>query len=125
MEPYFFLPFLSLMFTDNDELSGLIAEMTKSQCLIILSNIDGFYTGNPSESDSHLIRVVNRGCDFSQYIQKTKSTAGRGGMQSKYCVASRLASSGIGVVIANGKRENILLKVMTERDTTPCTEFLC
>ena len=49
-----------LMFTDNDELSGLIAEMTKSQCLIILSNIDGFYTGNPSESDSHLIRVVSR-----------------------------------------------------------------
>lgn len=114
-----------LMFTDNDELSGLIAEMTKSQCLIILSNIDGFYTGNPSESDSHLIRVVNRGCDLSQYIQKTKSTAGRGGMQSKYCVASRLASNGIGVVIANGKRENILLNVMTERDKTPCTEFLC
>ena len=114
-----------LMFTDNDELSGLIAEMTKSLCLIILSNIDGFYTGNPSESDSHLIRVVNRGCDLSQYIQKTKSTAGRGGMQSKYCVASRLASNGIGVVIANGKRENILLKVMTERDKTPCTEFLC
>ena len=114
-----------LMFTDNDELSGLIAEMTKSQCLIILSNIDGFYTGNPSESDSRLIRVVNRGCDLSQYIQKTKSSAGRGGMQSKYCVASRLASSGIGVVIANGKRENILLKVMTERDKTPCTEFLC
>ena len=114
-----------LMFTDNDELSGLIAEMTKSQCLIILSNIDGFYTGNPSESDSRLIRVVNRGCDLSQYIQMTKSTAGRGGMQSKYCVASRLASSGIGVVIANGKRENILLKVMTERDKTPCTEFLC
>ncbi|MBP5619523.1 MAG: glutamate 5-kinase [Bacteroidaceae bacterium] len=114
-----------LMFTDNDELSGLIAEMTKSQCLIILSNIDGFYTGNPSESDSHLIRVVNRGCDLSQYIQKTKSSAGRGGMQSKYCVASRLASNGTGVVIANGKRENILLKVMTERDKTPCTEFLC
>lgn len=114
-----------LMFTDNDELSGLIAEMTKSLCLIILSNIDGFYTGNPSESDSRLIRVVNRGCDLSQYIQKTKSSAGRGGMQSKYCVASRLASSGIGVVIANGKRENILLKVMTERDKTPCTEFLC
>ena len=114
-----------LMFTDNDELSGLIAEMTKSQCLIILSNIDGFYTGNPSESDSRLIRVVNRGCDLSQYIQKTKSSAGRGGMQSKYCVASRLASSGIGVVIANGKREDILLKVMTERDKTPCTEFLC
>lgn len=114
-----------LMFTDNDELSGLIAEMTKSQCLIILSNIDGIYTGNPSESDSRLIRTVNRGCDLSQYIQKTKSAAGRGGMQSKYCVASRLASRGIGVVIANGKRENILLKVMTERDKTPCTEFLC
>ena len=114
-----------LMFTDNDELSGLIAEMTKSQMLIILSNIDGIYTGDPSESGTQLIREVKPGRDLSPYIQQTTSNAGRGGMQSKYSVASRLASDGIGVVIANGKRENILLRVMTQRDTTPCTEFLC
>ena len=35
-----------LMFTDNDELSGLIAQMMKAETLILLSNIDGIYTGN-------------------------------------------------------------------------------
>lgn len=38
-----------LMFTDNDELSGLIARMMQADTLILLSNIDGIYTGNPDE----------------------------------------------------------------------------
>ena len=37
-----------LMFTDNDELSGMIASMMDMQALIILSNIDGIYNGSPS-----------------------------------------------------------------------------
>ena len=36
-----------LMFTDNDELSGLIATMMGMDALVILSNIDGIYNGNP------------------------------------------------------------------------------
>lgn len=38
-----------LMFTDNDELSGMIASMLDVQALIILSNIDGIYNGSPSQ----------------------------------------------------------------------------
>ena len=38
-----------LMFTDNDELSGLIAQMMHADMLILLSNIDGIYTGNPAD----------------------------------------------------------------------------
>ena len=114
-----------LMFTDNDELSGLIARMTCSQTLIILSNIDGIYTGNPSDPDSRLISIVKPGKDISQYIQASKSEAGRGGMRSKSSVASATAEAGISVIIANGKRENILVRLMNDRDNTPCTEFLC
>lgn len=113
-----------LMFTDNDELSGLIAEMTQSQLLIILSNIDGIYTGNPADPESRLISIVKPGKDLSDYIQTSKSSAGRGGMQSKSSVASKTAASGIGVIIANGKRDNILPQLITNRDNTPCTEFL-
>jgi glutamate 5-kinase len=36
-----------LMFTDNDELAGLIASMLNAQALIILSNVDGLYNGDP------------------------------------------------------------------------------
>ena len=114
-----------LMFTDNDELSGLMAQMTQSQMLIILSNIDGVYTGDPADPESRLISIVKPGKDLSDYIQSKKSKAGRGGMQSKSNVAKLTASAGISVVIANGKRDNILIRLMNDRDNTPCTEFLC
>ena len=38
-----------LMFTDNDELSGLVAAMMDADLLIILSNIDGIYDGSPAD----------------------------------------------------------------------------
>ena len=114
-----------LMFTDNDELSGLMARMTQSQALIILSNIDGIYTGDPSDPTSQLIRTVEPGKKLDDYIQETKSSAGRGGMQSKSNVAIQTAAAGISVIIANGKRDDILVKLMNERNNTPCTEFLC
>ena len=114
-----------LMFTDNDELSGLIARMTQSQMLIILSNIDGIYTGDPSNPASQLIRTIEPGKRLDEFIQEKKSSAGRGGMQSKSNVAIQTASAGISVIIANGKRDDILLKLMNDRENTPCTEFIC
>ncbi|MBO4430790.1 MAG: glutamate 5-kinase [Bacteroidaceae bacterium] len=114
-----------LMFTDNDELSGLIARMTQSQMLIILSNIDGIFTGDPADPASRLICTVEPGKALDEYIQDKKSTAGRGGMQSKSNVATQTASAGISVIIANGKRDDILVKLMNDRANTPCTEFLC
>lgn len=114
-----------LMFTDNDELSGLIARMTQSQMLIILSNIDGIFTGDPADPASRLISKIEPGRKLDEYIQEKKSSAGRGGMQSKSNVATQTAAAGISVIIANGKRENILVKLMKDRENTPCTEFLC
>ena len=113
-----------LMFTDNDELSGLIAQMTNSQILIILSNIDGIYTGNPDDPKSQLISVVRPDMDLTEYIQKNTSSAGRGGMFSKSSVATKTAALGISVIIANGKRENILINILNDIENTPCTEFL-
>lgn len=114
-----------LMFTDNDELSGLIAKMTNSQMLIILSNIDGVFTGNPDNPESRLISIVKPGKSLEDYIQASKSSAGRGGMKSKSSVAQQTAAAGISVIIANGKRDDILVRLMNNRDNTPCTEFLC
>ena len=112
-----------LMFTDNDELSGLIAQMMQADTLILLSNIDGIYTGNPTDPQSQLIKEVAPGTDLSQYIQTEKSSAGRGGMQSKYATASKIQQAGIRVIIANGKRENVLIDLMEHPETTPHTEF--
>ncbi len=114
-----------LMFTDNDELSGMVATMMNAEKLIILSNIDGIYDGNPSDPESSVIREVYPGKrDLSSYIQTSKSSFGRGGMQTKTNIASKVADEGLEVIIANGKKDNILLKLLTSKEDIICTRFL-
>ncbi|MBQ0050053.1 MAG: glutamate-5-semialdehyde dehydrogenase [Bacteroidales bacterium] len=112
-----------LMFTDNDELSGLVAQMLHADTLILLSNIDGIYDAPPSQAGAQVIRTVLPGEDLSQYISTEKSGHGRGGMTSKYHTASLVAQNGIEVVIANGKTPDILLKLIDDPDTV-CTRFV-
>jgi glutamate 5-kinase len=113
-----------LMFTDNDELSGLIAQMMQADTLILLSNIDGIFTANPDDPDAKLIRQVAPDRDLSEYIQPEKSAFGRGGMHSKYTTARKVSQSGIRVIIANGERENILIDLFERPADTPHTEFI-
>ena len=101
-----------LMFTDNDELSGLIASMMDAQVLIILRNIDGIYNGSPADPASEVIRKIEHGKDLSSYIQTSKSSFGRGGMLTKTNIARKVADEGITVIIANGKRDNILVDLL-------------
>ncbi len=113
-----------LMFTDNDELSGLIASMMDVQALVILSNVDGIYNGPPSQPGSEVIRIVERNKDLSDYIQTEKSGFGRGGMLTKSSIARKVADEGIAVYIANGKRDNILIDILERPDSTLCTCFM-
>ena len=114
-----------LLFTDNDELSGLIATMMGMDALIILSNIDGIYNGNPVDPASRVIPVVERGkTDLASYVQTGRSSFGRGGMLTKCHIAQKVADEGILVVIANGKRSNILVDLLKDPEAIPCTRFL-
>jgi glutamate 5-kinase len=113
-----------LMFTDNDELSGLMATMMQADALFLLSNVDGVYDGPPSSADASLIREVEAGKDLSDYIQPEKSGFGRGGMASKSSVARRVADEGITVFIANGRREGIILDLLGRPENVLCTRFV-
>ncbi len=113
-----------LMFTDNDELSGLIASMMDMNALIILSNIDGIYNGSPSNPESKVIRQIEKGQDLSDYIESSKSTFGRGGMLTKTSIARKIADQGIEVIIANGKRDGILLQLLDKKVDTVSTRFV-
>ena len=114
-----------LMFTDNDELSGMLATMMNADTLIILSNIDGIYNGPPSDPKSEVIREIHQDkTDISKCIQTTKSAFGRGGMLTKYHIACKVADEGITVIIANGKKENILLDLVDENKDAVCTRFV-
>ncbi len=113
-----------LMFTDNDELSGLIATMMHTEALIILSNIDGIYNGNPEDPKSEVIREVHSEKNLAQYIQAGKSSFGRGGMITKMNIARKVADEGITVIIANGKKNNILPELLKKGSDTVCTKFI-
>lgn len=113
-----------LMFTDNDELSGLIATMMDMEALIILSNIDGIYNGNPADEGTTVIREITAADkDLSKFIQTKKSSFGRGGMITKTNIARKVAKEGITVIIANGTRENILPELLKPQSDVIYTTF--
>ena len=64
-----------LMFTDNDELSGLVASMMDAEALVILSNIDGIYNGAPSDPASEVIRKVGADTDLSSWLRKASGSS--------------------------------------------------
>ncbi len=113
-----------LMFTDNDELSGLIARLMNCDALVILSNIDGIYDGNPAADTSRVLREILPADNVMQYVRAEQSSAGRGGMQSKCNTALEVAAAGIHVYIANGKCPDILPALLTNPDSVPFTHFL-
>ena len=112
-----------LMFTDNDELSGLVASMMNAQTLVILSNVDGIYNGDPAKPGTRVIPMVNYDRDLSEYIQDEKSEFGRGGMITKTNIARKVAEEGIKVIIANGLTDNILIALAPKPQGTMHTEF--
>lgn len=112
-----------LMFTDNDELSGLIATMLDADILIILSNVDGIFTGSPNDESSKLIPKVAPGEDLSSYVVASKSGFGRGGMGTKCGIATKISEEGIAVVIASGNRPDVLIKIIETPDNIPHTLF--
>jgi glutamate 5-kinase len=102
-----------LMFTDNDELAGLVSAMLNTDILIILTNVDGLYNGNPDEPGTSVIPVYDdKQINLEDISNGKKSGFGRGGILTKCQTAVKIAGVGIPVHIANGKSEDVILKVL-------------
>ena len=115
----------ALMFTDNDELSGLISSMMNVDAFYILSNINGIYNGDPKNSSSSLLRTINGDLNkLKQFITTEKSNFGRGGMLTKCNIAGRIAKSGIPVYITNGTKDNILIDLVNHSKQVDHTKFV-
>lgn len=114
-----------LMFTDNDELSGLIASMVNSEALILLSNVDGVYNANPKDKNATLIRQIEiSDKEPENAISVERSDFGRGGMLTKFRIAQKVAGDGIGVHVANGTSENILVDLLNKEKDLQHTFFV-
>ena len=104
-----------LMFTDNDELAGLVASMLDADALLILSNVDGIFDGDPAQPGAQVIRrIAPADTSFAEFVTATRSQFGRGGMLTKCSIAHKVAGLGISVHIANGKTPDILLGILNE-----------
>ena len=103
-----------IQFGDNDTLSAIVASLVSADLLILLSDIDGFYTDDPHENpDAELIRDV-RCIDeemFHMAKESTGSDVGTGGMATKLNAAKIATKSGADMIIANAKDIRILHRI--------------
>ncbi|MEC9487268.1 MAG: glutamate 5-kinase [Prosthecochloris sp.] len=112
-----------LMFTDNDELSGLIASMMHVDAHIILSHVDGVFDLSSSGGAQQIIREIDPDDrQFQRSIRPGKSEFGRGGMLTKCHIGQKLARFGITVHIANGRTPGILYDLLSGKPAG--TKFL-
>jgi len=102
------------MFSDNDELASLIAQLMNADRLIILTDIDGLYTGHPHAENSDLVTHVDPAENLGKYIKDSNKQAeeGRGGMGSKLEYAQQAAAKSIPTYIANGKTDHTIIDII-------------
>ena len=100
-------------FGDNDTLSAYVANLVDADLLVILSDIDGFYDGNPAEPESKLIPVVEEINDAIRACAGSEGTRrGTGGMRTKLNAAELVGGQGIDMVIANGDKPEVLYDIV-------------
>ena len=105
-----------LMFTDNDELAGLLAGMVNADLLCLLSTVPGVYDGDPDDPETRCIETWDDDRhQADEVVQAGASTLGRGGMHSKLTIARRTAQLGTAVVIADGADPDVLDKIVGGR----------
>ncbi len=102
---------------DNDQLAAMVANMIDAPLLIILSDVDGVYDGDPNDEASSVISTLDLSEDDSNgLVQATKQVEGpvisRGGMQSKLDAAQVVTKAGRNVIIAGGRRDNVLVDIL-------------
>ncbi|KAG2592948.1 delta-1-pyrroline-5-carboxylate synthase 2-like [Panicum virgatum] len=100
------------IFWDNDSLAALLAAELSADILIMLSDVEGLYSGPPSDPQSKIIHTYVNEKHGKLISFGEKSCVGRGGMQAKVVAAANAASKGVPVVIASGFATDTIIKVL-------------
>jgi len=108
--------FTEIKFGDNDKLSALVASLLPADLLVILTTVDGVIE-NFSKSNPKTISVIEQiDATIEKLAGGTTSETAVGGMASKVQAAKIVVRSGIPLVIASGKKKNVLAKVLAGED---------
>jgi glutamate 5-kinase len=112
-----------IRYGDNDRLGARVAEMVSADCLVLLSDVDGLYTADPTtDPDAELIPEVR---DITAEIEgragASSTPFGSGGMITKIAAARICMAAGCATVIANGHHLEPLRAIEAG---APCTWFI-
>jgi glutamate 5-kinase len=103
---------------DNDRLAAMVTNLLRAPLLVLLSDVEGLYDRHPSEPDSRVISVITElDAAIRDFQRQPAARTGanqlsRGGMASKLEAARLAVSAGESVVIASGRRPNVLLDLL-------------
>jgi glutamate 5-kinase len=98
-----------IRFGDNDHLAAMVTNLLQAPLLILLTNVDGLYTGDPTDTDAKPLTTVPAiDAAVTGLAGAAKSTLGTGGMSSKLKAARLVTASGESVLMANGSIDNVL-----------------
>jgi glutamate 5-kinase len=104
-----------IKFGDNDNLAAMITMLLDADILINLTDIDGLYTKDPrvfpGAEMMPLVSTINK--NIEKLASDIPGALGSGGMLSKIKAAKKVNTSGIPMVIANGGKPNILIKLFS------------
>lgn len=99
------------IFGDNDKLSALVMTKVDADLLILLSDVEGLYTGDPDSEESQLLTEVPTITDeISRYATGAKAR-GRGGMKTKLEAARLATEAGKFAIIANGRSSQVIERI--------------
>jgi glutamate 5-kinase len=92
-----------IRFGDNDRLAALVAHLVRADALVLLSDVDGLYTGKPGRAGSHFIAEVASMAELDGVdVSRSGSHVGSGGMVTKLDAAAIATTEGIAVLLADG-----------------------
>ncbi|XP_061366065.1 delta-1-pyrroline-5-carboxylate synthase-like isoform X1 [Gastrolobium bilobum] len=100
------------IFWDNDSLAGLLALELKADLLVLLSDVEGLYSGPPSDPKSRLIHTYVKEKHQKEITFGDKSRLGRGGMTAKVNAAVCAAYAGTPVIITSGYATDNIIRVL-------------
>lgn len=102
---------------DNDSLAALLSAEIQADLMVLMSDVEGVYTGPPGLDGSRLMHTYCPNINSAGMRYGAKSSVGSGGMQSKVSAATWAINNGIAVVICNGSKEGELTSVINGRRT--------
>jgi glutamate 5-kinase len=104
---------LMATFGDNDRLAALVTNLIRAPLLVILSDVDGLYDGDPSDFAARLVSTVTRIDEkVLGWVRHKKTGLGKGGMASKLEAARIVTTAGENAIIANGHHPGTLTRIM-------------